>query len=364
MAKLEQTLGARLSYAQVWEDTRVLLGGLELKPGARVLSIASGGDNCLALALAGAHVTAIDLSEAQLAVLELKMVGSELSYRQYRQLLGVDPGLDAVALYRKVRDHLGARSRTWWDAHPEVLKGGVVRSGRFEQYLALFRRFVLPLVHRPSTLAAWADLADLTAQRRFYRDRWDGLRWRWLCRAFFSRRVMASRGRSPEQFAHVHGPVAERILARAERVLTVLPLTDNGYAQWMLTGRWWSDEGLPTYLTREGHGGLRQAVGRIELVHDSLAHHANTVEATRYDGFNLSDVFEYLDEASANELYRSLLRVAAPGARLVYWNLFVPRERPADLAVRVVRHRAIAKRLFASDRAFVYGDLQVDEVIG
>jgi len=363
MAKLEQTLGARLSYAQVWEDTRVLLEALALKPGARVLSIASGGDNCLALALAGAQVTAIDLSQAQLAVLELKMVGSELPYRQYRQLLGVDPGIDAAALYRKVRGNLSERSRAWWDAHPEVLRIGVVRAGRFEQYLAAFRRFVLPMVHRPSTLAAWAELPDLTAQRRFYRDRWDGLRWRWLVRAFFSQRVMAARGRSPEQFAHVHGPVAERILARAERVLTLLPLADNGYAQWMLTGRWWSDEGLPTYLTREGHRGLREAVGRIELVHDSLAHHVNAGEAGRYDGFNLSDVFEYLDEGSANELYRALVRVATPGARLVYWNLFVPRERPADLAERVVRHRALAERLFASDRAFVYGDLQVDEVV-
>ena len=36
-------------YANVWEDAAVLREGLRIRPGERVLSIASAGDNCLAM---------------------------------------------------------------------------------------------------------------------------------------------------------------------------------------------------------------------------------------------------------------------------------------------------------------------------
>src|SRR5437773_3458117 len=55
-------------YANCWEDANVLCDALEPAPGKRILSIASGGDNSFALAADGAHVVAVDLSEAQLAM--------------------------------------------------------------------------------------------------------------------------------------------------------------------------------------------------------------------------------------------------------------------------------------------------------
>ena len=38
-----------IRYAQCWEDADVLLAGLDVKPGDTCLSIASAGDNALAL---------------------------------------------------------------------------------------------------------------------------------------------------------------------------------------------------------------------------------------------------------------------------------------------------------------------------
>ena len=75
----EDVLAARLSYAQCWEDARLLRQALNITPTTRVLSIASGGCNSLDLALAGAQeVIAVDLSRPQLAVTELKMRGADL----------------------------------------------------------------------------------------------------------------------------------------------------------------------------------------------------------------------------------------------------------------------------------------------
>ena len=61
-------------YAQCWEDADILLAALDLRPGARCLSIASAGDNTLALlTCAPSRVVALDLSAPQLACLELRV---------------------------------------------------------------------------------------------------------------------------------------------------------------------------------------------------------------------------------------------------------------------------------------------------
>lgn len=362
MADASTPLASRLSYAQCWEDVRLLLEALEPGPGKRLLSIASAGDNSIALALAGARVTALDLSEPQLACVELKLAGRHLDHAAFLRLLGVTGGEDRLALYEGLRPHLPDRARGFFDAHHGLLEAGLVGSGRFERYLARFRTRVLPLVHRPRTTREWFDLEELYDQRRFYEDRWDGWRWRGLFRLFFSRRVMAALGRSPEQFAHVDGEVGDALLGRARWVLTELPLRDNGYVQWMLTGGWVHDEAVPAYLTPEGHARLGEAAERITLVHASLQEHLEEVGEQVYDGFNLSDLFEYLSEEQTDALMEQLARAGRPGARLAYWNLFVPRHRPERLADRLVPLEDLAAGLSRRDRAFVYGGFRVEEV--
>ena len=108
----------------------------------------------------------------------------------------------------------------------------------FEQYLGLFRTRILPLIHRRKTVNALLTLDDLDAQRQFYAKRWNNLRWQGLFRVFFSQRVMAARGRSPEQFAHVEGPVSAAILGRAKHALTEIPVKSNPYLNWILSGHY------------------------------------------------------------------------------------------------------------------------------
>src|SRR5687768_98208 len=73
-----------IRYAQVWEDADVLLAGLEVRPGDVCLSIASAGDNTLALLTTHpSRVIALDLNAAQLACLELRVAAYRcLSYRE------------------------------------------------------------------------------------------------------------------------------------------------------------------------------------------------------------------------------------------------------------------------------------------
>src|SRR5438128_5242263 len=79
-----------IRYAQCWEDADILLEALDIRPGDVCLSIASAGDNTLALlARSPARVIAVDLSAAQLACLELRVAAyRELNHAELLELIG------------------------------------------------------------------------------------------------------------------------------------------------------------------------------------------------------------------------------------------------------------------------------------
>ena len=191
-----------IRYAQVWEDADVLLDALDVRPGDTCLSIASAGDNALALLTKQpARVIALDLSPAQLACLALRVAAYRtLAHGELLELIGSRASDRRLDLYRRCRAGLDEDSRRFWDANQELVTRGIGSAGKFERYFALFRTRVLPLVHRRATVEALLAARSLDERRRFYERRWNTWRWRLLFRVFFSRFVMGRLGRDPEFF--------------------------------------------------------------------------------------------------------------------------------------------------------------------
>src|SRR3989344_6468630 len=106
-----------LRYAQCWEDADVLLDGLDVQAGDVCLSIASGGDNTLALLTASPRkIIAIDMNPAQLACLELRAAAyRDLGYAEMLELLGSRPSRQRLALYQVCRSSLSPPARSYWD---------------------------------------------------------------------------------------------------------------------------------------------------------------------------------------------------------------------------------------------------------
>lgn len=361
MSDTIETLATRLNYAQCWEDTAILLQATRPSEGDRVLSIASAGDNAIALAMSGAQVDAVDVSEPQLALVALKLLGHRLTYGDYRGLLGLETSVDVLRVYRLIRERLPEFARRYWDDNEDMLLAGVLSQGRFERYLSTFGQRLLPAIHRTKTTRRWFEL-DSREQRQKHWKRWNNLRWRAMFRVFFSKTVMAARGRSPEQFQHVQGGIGNALMARTKRVLTELNPRDNGYLQWILTGGYLHADCEPAYLRPEGHAQLREVSNRVQLIHTDLTSHMKTQVDRVYSAFNLSDVPEYLDLNITEELLTECARTGRSGARIAYWNLFVPRCRPSSLADRIDRRPEIGLALYAQDRSFFYGAFQVEEV--
>jgi S-adenosylmethionine:diacylglycerol 3-amino-3-carboxypropyl transferase len=357
-----------IRYASVWEDADVLCEALApVARGGRVLSIASAGDNALALlTLDPAEVVAADLSAAQIACLELRIVAFRQIGEHDRLLtfLGAGTGPDVVrperlAFYDAHRGELSGESAAFWDAHRDSIVRGVIHAGKFERYFHLFRRRVLPWIHSSRTIAELLEPRTNDERDRFYRTRWNTWRWRSLFRVFFSRWVMGRLGRDPAFFAQVEGSVSDRILARTRHALTRLPTESNPYLAYILTGTF-PPEALPRYLRPEHHATIRDRLDRIRPIRAPI----EAAAEGPLDAMNLSDVFEYMTPAEHERSYAALIERARPGARLAYWNMLAPRARPASLAIRVHALEPLAGELHLRDRAWFYSRFHVDEVAG
>ena len=351
-----------IRYANVWEDASILCEALAAAPGRRILSIASGGDNAFALVAAGAEVVAADISSAQLYLVELKREAIlALDYDDLLAFLGIRPADDRATTYAQVRTRLGPGARGYWDSHPEAIRIGVTQHGKFENYFRFFRTRVLPLVHRRSRVDELLREKSLEERAAFYEREWDTVRWRAMFSVFFSRFVMGRLGRDPEFFRYVEGSVADRIRSRAEYAMTVLPTHSNPYLTWIFTGNYGA--ALPLYLRPESVKSLRTGMDRLHIVQGPIDE-AGVSSGGQFDGYNLSDIFEYLDAGTSEALYGRLLDIARPGARLAYWNMLVPRRAPHIHTHRIIERKELASELFARDLAFFYSAFVVDEVSG
>lgn len=351
-----------IRYGNCWEDADILCQALAPAPGSRILSIASAGDNVLALLAEGAEVVAADLSIAQLACLELRCAAfRSLEYDELLGFLGIHLCKDRLSTYERLERHLSPQVQTFWSSHRQLVENGVIQAGKFESYLRLFRTRILPLIHSRRTIESLMSVRDRPDRQRFYDRSWNNVRWQLIFRVFFSRFVMGRLGRDPEFFRYVEGSVADRILDRAKYAVTDLPTHNNPYLEFILTGNF--ARSLPRYLQPDTFEAVRNGLDRLTLFHGSIEQAGRVHAESGFDGFNLSDIFEYLDSTTSREIYSELLDVAKSGSRLAYWNTFVPRHAPVELANRVTPLTKLSRQLFSQDRAFFYGKFLVDEVV-
>jgi S-adenosylmethionine:diacylglycerol 3-amino-3-carboxypropyl transferase len=367
VAKLQSEAAARadfseIRYAQVWEDADILLEGLDVRPGHVCVSIASAGDNALALLTRDpAQVVALDLNPSQLACLALRVAAYRaLTHSELLELMGSRPSTRRAALYARCRRALAPDARRFWDAHGPAVEAGIGSAGRFERYFALFRQRVLPLVHSRRRVLKLLLPRDRDGREAFYEREWDTWRWRLMFRMFFSRLVMGRLGRDPEFFRYVDEPVATRILQRTRHALSVLDPSENPYIHWILTGT--HGAALPAALRAEHFDQIRHNLDRLTWRCEPLEDFLQSADRLRIDRYNLSDIFEYMSLDNYHQLLDALMQAANPGARLAYWNMLAPRRRPDAMAARLQPLDELARRLHADDKAFFYDAFVVEEV--
>lgn len=352
-----------IRYAQCWEDADILTEALRPSAGHVLVSIMSAGDNTLALLTGNpARIIAVDLSPAQRACAWLRVAAYRtLSHGEWLELHGSRASQQRLDLYRRCRSALPDDGRRFWDARkPEILHG-IGHAGKFERYFETFRTRILPLIHPRDRVMAILQARTPAERDRFYREHWANRRWNGLFRLFFSRRMMGLLGRDPEFFRYVDGSVSDRILERTRYAMTVLAPEKNPYMQWILTGQ--HGDALTMALRAEHFSRICDRLDRVEWRVEALEDVLDRLPEDSVDGFNLSDIFEYMSPANYERLLRAIVRVARPGARLAYWNMLVPRSRPESMAHLLKPMPGLSEHLFKQDKAWFYSRFIVEEVI-
>jgi S-adenosylmethionine-diacylglycerol 3-amino-3-carboxypropyl transferase len=354
---------ARIRYAQCWEDADVLLEAMNVGPTDTCLSIASAGDNVLALVGAGAkRVIAVDLSPAQIACLELRVAAIRtLTHGQFLELLGQYPSIDRCTHYLRCRSILSEETRRFWDRNLTLIEQGIAQGGKFERYLRAFRRFVLPLVHRRQTVTTLFELESEEERRTFFEQRWNNKRWDLLCRIFFGRVSLGRLGRDPSFMQYADEPVWESLQRRIPNAFIVQRPADNPYLQWILEGRFVS--ALPYAWRAENFAKIRANIDALEWRCDSIEQVLAELPQGSLNGCNLSDIFEYMSERDYERLLNDFVRAGAPGCRLVYWNVVTARKSPATLRHAIRSQDTLASDLHQRDKAFFYRDFVVEEIL-
>jgi S-adenosylmethionine-diacylglycerol 3-amino-3-carboxypropyl transferase len=369
MSAPDLALGDRLLYGACWEDLEIARAALRIPSGGLVVAIGSAGDNAIGLLLDDpGRVVAVDVNPAQTALIELKLAALRCAPSGLAAFVGgipgpVGPGPGRLATYEALRPMLPPSAARHWDAHAGDITVGVIQTGRFERYLAWFRRALLPVVPGREAVRRMLDAQDVDEQGRLYREQWDSAAWRGLFRVFFSRRLMAAMGRDPAFFDRVEGGnTGAHFLSRAIEGLTATPIRSNPYVTFMLSGSYRIPDAAPAYLQPAHVEVLADRARRIQVVTGSLIETLRELPDRTVDAFYLSDIFELLDPDGYETILVEIARTGRPQARLCYWNNLVPRTRPASLADRLSSEMGVADELHARDRAFIYSRFVVETV--
>lgn len=352
-----------IRYAQLWEDADVLFAAFGDVRGGTVVSICSAGDNALSLlTLDPAKVVVLDLSPAQLACLKLRIGAFRtLEHAEFLSLMGSRPAADREGLLARAIAPLDEHTRSFWQHRAaDVLAHGAGGVGKFERYFRLFRTVFLPLVHKSATIDEVFVSKSRLARERFLEDRFDTWRWKLLNKLFFSRLVMGRMGRDKAFFDHVDGSVSDHVARRIRHAAVDLDPAENPYLHWIMKGH--HGEALPMPWREEHYATIRDRLDRLDIRLGPLETFAETGE--KADGYNLSDIFEYMSPDVVERVYEGLLRNSNPGARLIYWNMMAPRRAPQRLRAHVQTMTELEDRLKEQDKAFFYSDFVIEEVTG
>ncbi len=342
-----------IRYSNCWEDTNILLDALDIKRGETGISIASAGDNTLAMLInEPARIYAFDINPTQLYCCELKMAGFRcLSYKELLTFLGVRRG-ERLPLYSRVRDLLSESARAYFDSRPELISAGIIHCGRFEHYFKLFREYVIPLISTRRDFRAFARADDMEEQCRLYYTCVNNRRFNAIFKVYFGYKVMGRLGRDASFYDHVDDKErsGSDIRSRFEYGISNTLNADNPYINYIICGGY-TPRSLPLYLRRENFDIIRRNIDRITLIHGDLS----AIPAKDIDFANLSDIFEYMSDEEFVQSAEALTSMLACNGRAACWNMQNRRYLDEWLSC----DSELSEKLFVKNNSWFYRDFML-----
>lgn len=370
----------RLVYAQIWEDPVVDIAALELKPGARILTISSGGCNALAyLSTAPEAVHAVDLNATHLAMLKIKQAALQHlpTYADVLAFLGDADQRENLSRYRQyIAPHLDADTGRYWNARSisglpryAYFAQGVYRKGLLGDFIGLAHVFSRLIGGNLGKLTS----AKTPAEQRIVFDQHVAPLFRNPVVRFLSRQPMAlySLGIPPSQFdalkRDANGDLTADFAERLRRLACDWPIAENCFAGQAFGRRYdtATQSALPMYLQEQHYATIRAGLDKVHAHHTTLTAFLQYRPAQSMDAYLFLDAQDWMDAAQLTELWQEVTRTAAPRARVVFrtGGSVSPLEKtlPANILDCWRTDAGRNAELFKQDRSAIYGGLHVYE---
>lgn len=365
-----------LVYAQIWEDPEVDMDGLDIRPDSRVVTILSGGCNALSYLVADpAHITAVDLNTAHVALGRLKIASARHlpDHAHFRRFFAEADTADNVRAYHRfVAPHLDEMSRRYWEGRDLVgrrriggFSRGIYKRGLLGNFIGLAH--LVARLYRVD-LKAMVSAPTIEDQRRIFEDKlapvFDRRFVRWLTDQPAS---LFGLGIPPAQFDALAGDerMASVLRRRLEKLACDFPVGENYFA-WQAFSRGYGKSPecpLPPYLQERNHGILRERIDRLDIRHSSMTEHLASEPDQSLDRYILLDAQDWMDDAQLNELWREITRTARPGARVLFRTAAEPSLLPGRVADDILGRwdyaRDTSLELTAADRSSIYGGVHL-----
>jgi S-adenosylmethionine-diacylglycerol 3-amino-3-carboxypropyl transferase len=362
----------RLVYTQIWEDPVADLAALRLPLGSTIVTISSGGCNALSyLTAQPAQVYAVDLNEAHLSLLKLKLAGIRAcpSYAEFWQFFGEAASPSNTGLYReRLRPMLDAEARAYWDKRNVIgrprhayFTDGFYRHGMLGRFIGLAH-----------LLAKFAGI-DLSAllngkpdapERIEALNRLDRLFHGSLARLITGTpALLFSLGIPPQQRALLGGgaPLNEVLHQRLLRLINGHP-NETNYFAWQALHRGYAGPGdrcLPPYLQACQFERMHNGAGLIVPVHANLRLFLESLPAREVDAVILLDSQDWMAPEEIRSLWNAIDRTGSDNVRVIFRTAGVesPLENAELASLRQIWRRDEERSAvgFAQDRSGIYG---------
>ncbi|MEO1681382.1 MAG: DUF3419 family protein [Pseudomonadota bacterium] len=367
-----------LVYPQIWEDPEVDLEGLALVPGARVLTISSGGCNALSYLTADpGAVIAVDLNPHHIHLARLKQAAlcHSPNHQTYYRLIGLANDPANPALYRRhLRDRLAPETRAYWDGRDALMRRRIGRLARGLYREGLLGRFIW-LSHLAARVLGLRmepllEMPGTAEQRAYFDSAIAPVFEHWLVqRVTRMKASLFGLGIPPAQYDKLAleggGDMAVVLRRRLEKLACDFPVTENYFA-WQAFGRRYApgDGGpLPLYLQARHFETLKGRAERVEFINASLTDRLAAEPPGSLDAIVLLDAQDWMTDAQLNDLWRAIGRAARPDARVLFRTADLASLLPGRLDPTLLAQwhyegeRSAA--LTAKDRSAVYGGVHL-----
>jgi S-adenosylmethionine-diacylglycerol 3-amino-3-carboxypropyl transferase len=318
-------------YTQIWEDPEADLAALRLPLGSTIVTISSGGCNALSyLTAKPAQVYAVDLNEAHLSLLKLKLAGLRAfsRYADFWQFFGQGASPSNSELYyRRLRPMLDADARAYWDKRNVIgrprhayFTDGFYRHGMLGRFIGLAH-----------LLAKFAriDLDALLNGKKDAPERIEALdRLHRLFHSSLARLItgtpalLFSLGIPPQQRALLGAgaPLNEVLHERLLRLINGHP-NDTNYFAWQALHRSYvgpGDRCLPPYLQSSQFERMRNGAGLIIPVHANLRLFLESLPAREVDAVVLLDSQDWMAPEEIRALWNAIDRTGSDNVRVIF----------------------------------------------